>query len=326
MAAVRLEAIRALTHVTDVLVTGATGFAGSHLIDLVQPSGASITGWRRTGHPRPEANPSVQWQAVDLLDRDAVRRAIAEVRPSKVFHCAGAAHVGQSWDDARETLATNVLGTHHLLNGLRAAGIGARVLIPGSSYVYRPSDHALKESDPIGPASPYALSKLAQEMLGARGGSDDGQEVFVTRSFNHIGARQNPSFAVASFARQIALIEAGRVAPTIQAGNLDTERDLTDVRDTVRAYRDIVERGRPGTVYNVCSGRAYRIRDVLDRLIALSRVPVRVQIDAARYRPHDTPLLLGDPTRLKEDVGWEPAIELEQSLADLLEYWRKEVE
>jgi GDP-4-dehydro-6-deoxy-D-mannose reductase len=323
MAAVRLEAIRALT---DVLVTGATGFAGSHLIDLVQPSGASITGWRRSGHPRPEANPSVRWQAVDLLDKDAVRRAIAETRPSKVFHCAGAAHVGQSWDDARETLATNVLGTHHLLNGLRAAGISARVLIPGSSYVYRPSDHALKESDPIGPASPYALSKLAQEMLGARGGSDDGQEVLVTRSFNHIGARQNPSFAVAGFARQIALIEAGRMAPTVQAGNLDTERDLTDVRDTVRAYRDIVERGRPGAVYNVCSGKAYKIRDVLGRLIALSRVPVRVQIDASRYRPHDTPRLLGDPTRLKGDVGWEPAIELEQSLADLLEYWRKEIE
>jgi GDP-4-dehydro-6-deoxy-D-mannose reductase len=315
---------------TDVLVTGASGFAGSHLIDLLQQSGASITCWRHSGHPplraRAHKNPAVEWQAVDLLDSDAVGRAIAEVRPARVFHCAGAAHVGRSWDDARETLATNVLGTHHLLNGLRAAGIRARVLIPGSSYVYKQSNRALKESDPIGPASPYALSKLAQEMLGARGSSDDGQEVFVTRSFNHIGARQDPSFAAPGFARQIALIEAGRMAPTIEVGNLDAGRDLTDVRDTVRAYRDIVERGRPGTVYNVCSGKAYKIREVLDRLIAFSRMRVRVQVDAARYRPNDTPLLLGDPTRLKEDVGWEPAIELEQSLADLLDYWREEVE
>jgi GDP-4-dehydro-6-deoxy-D-mannose reductase len=318
-----VEAIRALT---DVLVTGASGFAGSHLIDLLQQSGASITGWRHSSHRSPGKNPSVQWQAVELLDADAVRRAIADVRPSRVFHCAGAAHVGHSWDDARETLATNVLGTHHLLSGLRAAGIRARVLIPGSSYVYRQSEHPLKESDPIGPTNPYALSKLAQEMLGARGSGDDGQEVFVTRSFNHIGARQDPSFAAPGFARQIALIEAGRMPPTIQVGNLDARRDLTDVRDTVRAYRDIIERGRPGTLYNVCSGKAYTIRSLLDRLIALSRVPVGVEVDPARCRPHDTPLLLGDRTRLTEDTGWEPAIELDQSLSDLLEYWRKEIE
>jgi GDP-4-dehydro-6-deoxy-D-mannose reductase len=268
----------------------------------------------------------VEWQAIDLLDGGAVRRAITEVRPSRVFHCAGAAHVGQSWGGARETLATNVLCTHHLLNGLRLAGIRARVLIPGSSYVYRPSDRALSESDPIGPVSPYALSKLAQEMLGTRGTSDDGQDVFLTRSFNHIGARQDASFAAPGFARQIALIEAGRMAPTIEVGNLDAGRDLTDVRDTVRAYRDIVERGRPGIVYNVCSGKAYKIRDVLDRLIALSRVRVRVRVDATRYRPNDTPLLLGDPTLLKSDVGWEPAIPLAQTLSDLLDYWRKAVE
>jgi GDP-4-dehydro-6-deoxy-D-mannose reductase len=297
---------------TAVLVTGCAGFAGSHLVDLLTESGVAVTGWRR--------------HDVDLLDARAVTEAAAALRPSAVFHCAGSAHVGRSWDDARETLATNVLGTHHLLKGLRLAGVSARVLVPGSSYVYRQSDRALRESDPIGPASPYALSKLAQEMLGARGITEDGQQVFLTRSFNHIGARQNPSFAASGFAEQVALIEAGRREPVIEVGNLDASRDFTDVRDTVRAYRDIVERGRPGVVYNVCSGKAYKIRDVLDRLIAQSRVSVQVRVNPARCRPNDTPLLLGDPSRLKHDVGWEPSIELDQTLRDLLDYWRKEVE
>ena len=296
----------------DVLVTGATGFAGSHLVDLLRESGVAAIGWRR--------------QDVDLLDRRAVERAIAALRPTTVFHCAGAAHVGASWDEARKTMATNVLGTHHLLSGLRSAGLRARVLIPGSSYVYRQAEQALKESDPVGPASPYALSKLAQEMLGARGASDDGQDVFLTRSFNHIGARQDPSFAAPGFARQIALIEAGRMAPTIAVGNLDAARDFTDVCDTVRAYRDIVERGTPGRLYNVCSGRAYKIRDVLDRLIALSTAPVQVRVDPERYRPNDNPLLLGDPGLIRREVGWEPTIGLDQTLADLLNYWRKEIE
>lgn len=296
---------------TVVLVTGAGGFAGSHLVDLLSASGVAITGWSR--------------QSVDLLDGDAVRHGIAELRPDTVYHCGGAAHVGQSWTDARETLAVNVLGTHHLLEALRASGLRARLLIPGSSLVYRQSDRALTEDDPIGPASPYALSKLAQEMLGRRGLDEDGQQVFLTRSFNHTGPRQDPSYAAPGFARQIAMIEAGRIRPTIDVGNLEASRDLTDVRDTVRAYRDIVERGRPGAVYNVCSGRAHSIREILDRLIAISRVKVDVRVDPNRYRPNDTPMLLGDPGRLERETAWQPAIPLDQTLSDLLDYWRKSV-
>jgi GDP-4-dehydro-6-deoxy-D-mannose reductase len=295
---------------TAVLVTGAAGFAGGHLLDLLRASGANVTGWRR--------------KDVDLLDRDAVWRAIAALKPSTVFHCAGAPHVGESWGGVQDTLAANVVTTHHLLGALGAAGLHTRVLIPGSSYVYRQSDRALTEDDPISPANPYALSKLAQEMLGQRGIDEDGQQVFLTRSFNHTGPRQEASFAAPGFARQIALIEAGRIPPVIEVGNLNAARDFTDVRDTVRAYRDIVERGTPGVIYNVCSGTAVTIRDLLDRLIALSRVPVQVRVDEARYRPNDNPLLLGDNSRLKRDVGWEPQIPLDQTLSDLLEYWRRE--
>jgi GDP-4-dehydro-6-deoxy-D-mannose reductase len=255
-----------------------------------------------------------------------VSRAMAELRPSIVYHCAGAAHVGQSFDNIADTLAANVLGTHHVLDALRNAGVSARVLITGSSLVYRQSDRALKEEDPTGPATPYAVSKLAQEMLGQRGINEDRQQVLLTRPFNHTGPRQDPTYAAPSFAQQIALIEKGRMRPEIVVGNLDASRDLHDVRDTVRAYATIVERGEPGRIYNVCAGQAFKIRDVLDRMIAMSRVPVTVTVDPARYRPSDNPVLWGDRSRIERELGWKPEIPLKQTLADLLDYWRKEVE
>jgi GDP-4-dehydro-6-deoxy-D-mannose reductase len=298
--------------VTTVLVTGAAGFAGSHLVDLLRKSGQTVTGWRR--------------QDVDVMNRDAVEHAIAELKPSTVFHCAGAAHVAQSWTSAAETLATNVMGTRHVLDALRKASVHARVLIPGSSYVYREANHALSESDPVRPSSPYALSKLAQEMLGRRAFDDDGQQVFLTRSFNHIGPHQKASYAASGFARQIAMIERGATSPVIEVGNLDARRDLTDVRDTVRAYRAIVERGRPGAVYNVCSGTAYEIRTILERLVAMSSVRVQIRVNPERYRPSDMPLLLGDPSRIKNEVGWQPECGIDKTLSDLLDFWRNEVE
>ncbi len=295
-----------------VLVTGARGFVGRYLVEHLENSGAEVTGWGR--------------EHVDLLDRRAVLRAMADLRPSAVYHCAGAAHVGQSFTSIADTLAANVLGTHHVLDALRTAGVRARVLITGSSLVYRQSDRALKEEDPTGPATPYAVSKLAQEMLGQRGIREDGQQVLLTRPFNHTGPRQDPSYAAPTFAQQIALIEKGRMRPQIVVGNLDASRDLHDVRDTVRAYATIVARGEPGRVYNVCSGQAFRIRHVLDRLLAMSKVPVTVTIDPARYRPNDNLMLWGDGSRIERELGWKPEIPLEQTLSDLLEYWRKEVQ
>jgi GDP-4-dehydro-6-deoxy-D-mannose reductase len=298
--------------VTTALVTGARGFVGRYLVEHLESAGASVTGWGR--------------EDVDLLDRRAVGRAVSELRPTAVYHCAGAAHVGQSFNNIADTLAANVLGTHHLLDALRCAGVYARVLVTGSSLVYRQSERALKEDDPTGPATPYAVSKLAQEMLGQRGVREDGQHVLLTRPFNHTGPRQNPTYAAPSFAQQIALIEKGRARPEIVVGNLDASRDLHDVRDTVRAYAAIVERGTPGRVYNVCAGEAFRIRDVLDRLVALSRVPVTVTVDPARYRPSDNLVLWGDRSRIERELGWRPEISLDRTLADLLDYWRKEVE
>lgn len=309
-----------------VVVTGAAGFAGSHLLDLLAPDPPRVIAWRRPGQSaeRTPAEP-VAWAEVELLDREAVRRTIASTRPDVIYHCAGAAHVGASWDDTRETLEANVLGTHHLLEALRLERVPARVLIPGSAAVYRPADRSLTEEDPVGPTSPYAFSKLAQEALGLRAANDDGQAVVVTRSFNHVGPRQDSSFVTAALARQIALIEAGRQERVIKVGNIDARRDLTDVRDTVRAYQALATRGRPGIVYNVCSGRAHAVREILDGLIARARVPVSVRVDPSRYRPNDTPLVVGSNARVRAEVGWTPAIPLEQTLDDLLAYWRERI-
>ena len=304
-----------------ILVTGAGGFAGSHLLDLLAGDDATIVAWHRPGSAPRAAGPSVQWEAVDLLDRGAVREAIARTRPSAVFHCAAAAHVGKAWDSTESTFAVNVLGTHHLCDALRREDLRVQFLMPSSAMIYRPSSGAMTEEAPLVPPNPYGLSKLAQELLTLRS-IPDGIDVRVARAFNHIGPRQDPFFAAPGFARRIADIERGRWTPEISVGNLDAQRDLTDVRDTVRAYRLILERGVPGRPYNVCSGRAVTIRHLLDLLIARARCPVTVKIDPARYRPNDNPILLGDPSRLRDELGWSPAIPLERTVDDLLEYWR----
>lgn len=264
---------------------------------------------------------SVVWDEVDLLDQTAVRDALARARPSLVYHCAGAAHVGKAWQTTEPTFAINVRGTHHLIEGLRAtANASARVLIPGSSLVYAVTNQPITEEQPLRPDSPYGLSKLAQELVGVE--NTGGPTVLVARAFNHVGPRQDPWFAASGFARRIADIEAGRWAPQIQVGNLDARRDLTDVRDTVRAYRLIAEEGQPGRPYNVCSGRAVAMREVLDRLLSRARLPIEVVSDPARLRPHDQPLVVGDPRRIHDELGWSARVPLEKTLDDLLDYWR----
>jgi GDP-4-dehydro-6-deoxy-D-mannose reductase len=318
-----------------ILVTGAAGFAGSHLLDLLarEPdSNDGLVGWHRPGGRPPRSQPSqpsqpspqgspASWEAVDLLDRAGVIAAISRLQPRIVYHCAGAAHVGRAWDHTEATFAANVRGTHHLLDALHRTGADARVLIPSSALVYRPAGEALTEDHPLAPDGPYGLSKLAQEMLGGHTGGTTVQ-VTVARAFNHFGPGQDPSFSTSGFARQIAAIEAGRQSSEIFVGNLDARRDLTDVDDTVRAYRLIADRGQHGRAYNVCSGRALTIREVLEMLVARARVPVRVRVDTDRLRPNDVPLLLGDPTRIREELGWTPAVPIEVTLDALLNYWR----
>ena len=314
-----------MSHRPTILVTGAAGFAGSHLLDLLRSDDARMVALRKpgVGADTQAAYPDADWREIDLLDRDAMRRVVADTGPDAVYHLAGAPHVGQSWSAATDTLAVNVMGTHVLLEAIRLEGVPSRVVVPSSAYVYRAVDRALTEDDAVEAANPYAISKVATELAVARAARVDGLRAVVARSFNHIGPRQDPSFFASGVARQVALIEAGRLEPVILVGNLESRRDLTDVRDTVQAYRALADRGSPGTAYNVCSGRAYRMRDLLETLVARARVEVEVRTDPERLRPNDTPLLLGDPSRIKQATGWEPRVPIEQTLADLLDYWRR---
>lgn len=303
-----------------VLVTGAAGFAGSHLLQFLSGS-ADLVAWTR-GAPPPELAGLARWQRVDVLDRDGVTAAIRELKPARVFHCAGLPQVAESWSDTAAPLAVNALGTHRLVDALRLAGTPCRVLVTGSAHVYAPSMTPIAEDHAIGPSSPYALSKLAQEQLALRAGAEDGIDVIVTRSFNHTGPRQKSSFVAPSMARQVAMIERGEVEPVMRVGNLDAERDLMDVRDAVRAYAALMEKGTPATIYNVASGTGRPISAILDALLARARVPIRVEPDPTRMRARDISVLVGDSTRLRQATGWQPQIAFDQMIDDLLAYWR----
>jgi GDP-4-dehydro-6-deoxy-D-mannose reductase len=307
------------------LITGATGFAGRHLLESLLEDQPRVHAWSnargRPIDPALAADSRIQWRAVDLLDRGSLGAALAAARPMVIYHCAGFADDHRSWQDPLRALRGNVLATHHLLEAVRDLALEVRVVVPGSALIYTPSPQAIAEDAPIGPTSPYGISKLAQEMTTA----ESPLPVLLARPFNHAGPRQDPSYVTSAFAKQLAEIEAGISDPILRVGNLDARRDLTDVRDTVRAYRALAERGRPHRPYNVCSGHAYRVRDLLDILLSLAGVRVRIDVDPARLRPSDNPVVLGSPARIIEETGWRPGIPIERTLSDLLAFWRAAV-
>jgi GDP-4-dehydro-6-deoxy-D-mannose reductase len=300
------------------LITGATGFAGGHLLERLTTAGGEVHAFARAGGQPPAPRPGVRWSALDLLDRGALRRALEATRPSVIYHCAGLADVQDAWKTPARSLRVNVMGTHNLVEACRDLGLACRVLVTGSAQIYRPRSEPIGEDDEIAPASPYGVSKLAQELTAAA----SGLPVLLVRPFNHAGPRQSPSYASSAFAQQIAEIEAGRREPLLRVGNLDARRDITDVRDTVRAYEALAQSGVPLRPYNVCSGRGYSMQEILDILLSFARVRARVEVDPARLRPSDNPIIVGSHARLTADTGWRPEIPIERTLSDLLDYWR----
>jgi GDP-4-dehydro-6-deoxy-D-mannose reductase len=303
-----------------VLITGSAGFGGTHLLQRL--SGRhELVAWARSSPP-PEFRPLARWHEVDLLDRDRVRSLVRELRPAAVFHLAGSPHVPESFREPATAYANNVLATHHLFDALRRAGTHSRVLVTGSAAIYGSSGQPLREDSPLAPVSPYAVSKLAQEQLGVRALREDGIEVILTRPFNHTGPRQRPSYLAPSIARQIALIERRQLEPVLRVGNTSAVRDLSDVRDVVRAYERLMDVAPPGVVFNIASGVGRSVQQIIETLLARSTVPVRIEVEEARLRATDLPHLVGDATRLEEATGWKPEIPFEQTIDDLLEYWR----
>jgi GDP-4-dehydro-6-deoxy-D-mannose reductase len=306
------------------LVTGASGFAGGHLLDHLLETEPAVIAW---GNPSGRGLPTdgrahgsrIRWCAVDITDAAAVERALREAQPSIVYHCAGLADVQRARAHASRPLRVNAVGTHAVLAGLERAGLDVPVVVTGSALVYRPSPDVLTEDSPLAPSDPYGVSKLAQELIAAEAPLS---RVVIARPFNHAGPRQSDAYVTSSFARQIAAAEAGLRPAVLSVGNLDARRDISDVRDTVRAYTRLGRDGRPRRPYNVCRGEAYRVGDLLEFLLGRARVRMTVEPDPARLRPSDTPLVLGSAARLRADTGWVPRLSIEQTLDDLLEYWR----
>jgi GDP-4-dehydro-6-deoxy-D-mannose reductase len=320
-----------------VLVTGAHGFVGGHLLELLRGEHPEVEVFAlvrpRGGAPGPRPGRATILEA-DVDDAAAMTAAVATARPDRIVHLAGQSSVHHSWIDPGATLRTNVQGIVHLMEAVRTERLRPRVLVVGSADEYGIVENAsipVRETTPLRPVSPYAVSKVAQGLLALQYAEPDGPHVLRTRTFPHTGPGRGEAFAESSFARQIAEISAGRRAPVLSVGNLDAVRDFTDVRDVVRAYWALLERETPGptagpdAVFNVCSGRGVRLRDLLDRLVALAGVKVEIRQDPGRLRPSDIPVLVGDPSRLRAATGWEPHITLERTLGDLLEDWRTRV-
>lgn len=307
------------------LITGSGGFAGGHLADHLRARpGLEVFGIVRHG----ESVRDDRTYALDLAEADHVRPVLRDVRPDLVFHLAAQAAVQLSWSQPRETLVTNIVLQLNLLEGILSTGLHPRVLVVGSADEYGivlPSELPISEHNPLRPNSPYAVSKVAQDMLGYQYFLSHRLHVVRVRPFNHIGPGQSDLFATASFARQIAEIESGQHEPTLQVGNLTPKRDFTDVRDIVRGYRLLVERGLPGEVYNLGSGRSVAMSEVLHTLLGLSRANIQIREDPARMRPADNAELVCDFAKAKTATGWEPRIPLEKTLKDVLNYWRERV-
>ncbi len=313
-----------------LLVTGAGGFVGGHLLEHVRreaPS-ARVFGVVQPHGSSRRAAALTRILEADLDDPQAALAAVEEARPDAIVHLAGQSSVQQSWLDPGGTLRTNVLGVVHVLDAARRLGLKPAVLVVGSAEEYGPvaeSALPIRETTPLQPASPYAVSKAAQAALALLYGPQGGMRVVLTRTFHHTGPGRGEAFAESSFARQIAEIECGLRPPLIEVGNLDALRDFTDVRDVVRAYLLLLEKGQAGEAYNVCSGRGRRIRELLDLLLSASAARVEVRVDKERLRPADVPAQVGDPSRLRAATGWEPEVPLEQTLGDLLADWRARV-
>ena len=309
------------------LVTGASGFVGRHLLHELQQT----TTWDLMSLTRrmSQAIPGVRNVVCDLLDADLLQRTLEHHQPTHIIHLAAQSYVPSSLNDPRTTLRTNVEGLLNLLESARTLTTDPLVLVVGSAEQYglvEPGSLPITESTPFRPASPYAVSKITQDMLALQYWLTWGLRTIRVRPFNHVGPGQSDRFMLASFARQVAEVEYGVADPVILTGNLEARRDLLDVRDVVRAYRLLLEHGTPGEVYNLASGVARRIGDLLDALIGLSRVTLDVRQDPARMRPADIPELRGDATRLRNAVGWKPEIPISQTVIDTLDWWRVQVQ
>ena len=311
------------------LITGITGFAGGFLAQMLIEQGCTVYGvsrWRR--HGLEHLNKDISLFTTDLRDPTVVDDLLNDIRPDVIYHLAGQAFVPTAWADPWATMENNIRPQLNILQAMVKKKSKARVLIVASNQVYgkiEKEDLPINEDTAFRPDNPYGVSKVAQDMLGLQYHLSHDLDIIRARSFNHIGPRQNDSFVAASFARQIAEIEAGLIEPVLNVGNLQAERDFTDVRDVVRAYALLVEHGDSGEAYNIGTGQAYAIQYLLDVLLSYSQADISIQQEAERLRPSDVSVIYADNHKLRSKTGWEPVFSLEESLQRILDYWRGKV-
>lgn len=314
-----------------ILVTGVTGFAGGYLAEalLAQGSHRVVGVARRSVWPAPWSHLAsvVELHQCDISTLPCLEQILREVQPERIFHLAGYPHVGRSFQEPDAAWQGNLTATRSLYDAVTRWGGRPRILFVGSGLVYGVSasgGQGCTETDLLLPDNPYASSKAAADLISYQYTRFPGLDIVRVRPFNHIGPHQAPQFAVSSFARQLAAIERGRQAPVLETGNLQPRRDLTDVRDVVAAYLLIMQRGRTGEVYNVGSGQSVAMQTVLERLIALSGLSVEVRQTANLLRTTDQAIVRANADKLRRETGWSPRFSLDQTLLDVLTYWRKQ--
>lgn len=317
-----------------ILITGITGFVGSHLAEhcLAMP-GNEVYGTILSHHLGDELKrvehikDKITLLECDLTNRIAVQRVLAKAQPDKIFHLAAQSFVPTSWQSPEDTLMNNIMSELNIFESVKELGLNPVIQIAGSSEEYglvHENELPIKEGNLLRPLSPYAVSKVGQDTLACQYHYSYGLKTVVTRAFNHEGPRRGEQFVTSDFAKQIAKIEKGKQEPVIFVGNLEAKRDYTDVRDIVNAYWLATEKCKFGEPYNICSGKTWTIKSVLDLLLSLSsKKDIRVERDPKKMRPSDVPVLLGDYSKFKEATGWEPKIPFERTLQDTLNYWRE---
>ena len=305
-----------------VLITGGTGFVGAHLIRFLKSHASHIAVLAVGAGSGSEHG--VQYYAVDVRDTKGVRAAVHEFRPQQVYHLAGISAVDLSWSDPRLTYEVNVLGAYNLFDAAMSLPFPPRILNVSTSQVYAASPKTLTEESPVTPDNPYAASKAMAELLTVQYRKAVVGGIITARSFNHTGAGQPPMFVLPSIAKQFAEIECGLRPPKLTLGNVNVERDFSDVRDVVRAYWVLVQSGRAGEVYNVCSGVAVSVSDIIKKFETIAGFKVSIETDSGRVRSNEVMRICGDPGKIQAEIGWYRQVPLEKTIEDMLQYWRLE--
>lgn len=314
------------------LITGITGFAGSHLAEyLLSLKDVEVFGiyrWRSRTENIEHIASKIKFFECDSKDAISVREVIKKVKPDRIYHLAAQSYVPMSWVAPAETLSNNIISEVNLFEAVRAEVRDCRIQIAGSSEEYGlvlPNEIPIKETNSLHPLSPYGVSKVAQDLLGYQYFKSYKMNIVRTRAFNHTGPRRGEVFATSNFAKQIAEIEKGKREPVIYVGNLEAVRDFTDVRDVAVAYYLSLEKCEMGEVYNICSGNGHKIKEMLNLLLSLTKHKIEVKPDPKRMRPSDVELLIGDSTKFQQKTGWQPNIPFETTMSDLLNYWRERI-